>query len=162
MRICVAFTLLILSLPAEARLPSREEVFVALRNEALRQPPLSSWPRVQDDPLDIYYDDIKRRLIETAGSQKEPEHQQHKKLICRVTITPMGEIANLTIVESSGVSEIDNRAQELVKRAAPFARRDPHRTKKNNAFWVVFFDYPNDDLLKVYVKSAPKHALKHS
>ncbi len=69
-----------------------------------------------------YYDQLKRK-IEATGTRNFPEKQGQKlygALTMIVTVDARGKVLSTEVVESSGLPELDRRAQAIANQAGPF------------------------------------------
>lgn len=79
-------------------------------------------PSTEEAPYAIYYDRLKRR-IEEKGTQNFPEERGRKlygELVMVIWVDASGRVIDTEIVQSSGTSALDKRAQAIARGAGPF------------------------------------------
>ncbi|MBX3586433.1 MAG: TonB family protein [Ramlibacter sp.] len=108
-------------------------------------------PATREEVYAIYYDGL-RRKIEERGTQNFPELAGRKlygELTMIVTVNHDGRVLETEIVESSGITALDRRAQTIAKAAGPFGRfSDAMRRKADQIVVVSRFKFTRDDQLE--------------
>ncbi|MBX3656720.1 MAG: TonB family protein [Ramlibacter sp.] len=108
-------------------------------------------PATREEVYAIYYDGL-RRKIEDRGTQNFPELAGRKlygELTMIVTVNHDGRVLETEVVESSGITALDRRAQAIAKSAGPFGRfSDAMRRKADQIVVVSRFKFTRDDQLE--------------
>lgn len=108
-------------------------------------------PATREEVYAIYYDNLRRR-IEDRGTQNFPELAGKKlygELTMIVTVNHDGRVLDTEIVESSGVTALDRRAQSIARNAGPFGRfSDAMRRRADQIVVVSRFKFTRDEVLE--------------
>lgn len=108
-------------------------------------------PSTREEVYAVYYDRL-RRKIEDRGTHNFPEAAGRKlygELTMIVTVNHDGRILDTEIVESSGNTTLDRRAESIAKAAGPFgAFSDAMRGKADQIVVVSRFKFTRDDTLE--------------
>jgi protein TonB len=108
-------------------------------------------PATREEVYAIYYDNLRRR-IEDRGTQNFPELAGKKlygELTMIVTVNHDGRVLDTEIVESSGVTALDRRAQTIARNAAPFGKfSDAMRRRADQIVVVSRFKFTRDEVLE--------------
>lgn len=107
-------------------------------------------PATREVAYALYYDALKRK-IEDRGTRYFPERDGHKlygELTMLITITPDGRVLKTEIVQSSGQTDLDRRAQAIVTSAGPFGEfTDEMRQKADQLGVISRFVFGRDNAL---------------
>lgn len=79
-------------------------------------------PATREEVYAVYYDHL-RRKIEDRGTRDFPEHRGKKlygELTMNITVDARGRVVETEIITSSSNKVLDQRAQAIVRAAAPF------------------------------------------
>jgi periplasmic protein TonB len=113
-------------------------------------------PSTREEVYAIYYDGL-RRKIEDKGTENFPESVGKKlygELTMIVTVNKDGRVIDTEIVESSGNSVLDRRAQAIAKAAGPFGRfSDAMRRKADQIVVVSRFKFTREETLETKLTS---------
>ncbi len=108
-------------------------------------------PSTREEVYAVYYDRL-RRKIEDRGTHNFPEAAGKKlygELTMVVTVNHDGRILETEIVESSGNTTLDRRAETIAKAAGPFGSfSDAMRAKADQIVVVSRFKFTRDDTLE--------------
>ncbi|HYF18105.1 MAG TPA: TonB family protein, partial [Ramlibacter sp.] len=108
-------------------------------------------PATREEVYAVYYDGLRRR-IEDRGTTHFPEQAGRKlygELTMIVTVNHDGRVLGTEVVESSGNTVLDRRAQAIAKAAGPFgAFTDPMRRKADQIVVVSRFRFTRDETLE--------------
>lgn len=108
-------------------------------------------PATREEVYAIYYDNLRRR-IEDRGTQNFPELAGKKlygELTMIVTVNHDGRVLETEIVETSGVTALDRRAQTIARNAAPFGKfSDAMRRRADQIVVVSRFKFTRDEVLE--------------
>jgi protein TonB len=108
-------------------------------------------PSTREEVYAVYYDRL-RRKIEERGTHNFPEAAGRKlygELTMIVTVNHDGRVLGTEIVESSGNSVLDRRAESIAKAASPFgAFSDAMRGKADQIVVVSRFKFTREDTLE--------------
>ncbi len=108
-------------------------------------------PATREEVYAIYYDNLRRR-IEDRGTQNFPELAGKKlygELTMIVTVNHDGRVLSTEIVETSGVTALDRRAQTIARNAGPFGRfSDAMRKRADQIVVVSRFKFTRDEVLE--------------
>jgi protein TonB len=113
-------------------------------------------PATREAAYAIYYDHL-RRKIEDRGTQHFPEAAGNKlygELTMIVTVNHDGSVLATSIIESSGITALDRRAQSIAKAAGPFgAFTDEMRRKADQIVVVSRFKFTRDETLETNLRA---------
>ncbi len=108
-------------------------------------------PATREEVYAIYYDNLRRR-IEDRGTQNFPELAGKKlygELTMIVTVNHDGRVLDTEIVETSGITALDRRAQTIARNAGPFGRfSDAMRRRADQIVVVSRFKFTRDEVLE--------------
>jgi len=108
-------------------------------------------PATREEVYAIYYDNLRRR-IEDRGTQNFPELAGKKlygELTMIVTVNYDGRVIATEIVETSGITALDRRAQTIARNAGPFGRFSEAMRKRADQIVVVSrFKFTRDEVLE--------------
>ena len=108
-------------------------------------------PSTREEVYAVYYDGL-RRKIEDKGTENFPESVGKKlygELTMIVTVNKEGRVIDTEVVESSGNSVLDRRAQAIAKAAGPFGRfSDAMRRRADQIVVVSRFKFTRDETLE--------------
>ena len=108
-------------------------------------------PATREEVYAIYYDNLRRR-IEDRGTQNFPELAGKKlygELTMIVTVNHDGRVLETEIVETSGITALDRRAQTIARNAAPFGKfSDAMRKRADQIVVVSRFKFTRDEVLE--------------
>ncbi len=108
-------------------------------------------PATREEVYAIYYDNLRRR-IEDRGTQNFPEVAGKKlygELTMIVTVNHDGRVLDTEIVETSGITALDRRAQTIARNAGPFGRfSDAMRRRADQIVVVSRFKFTRDEVLE--------------
>ena len=96
-------------------------------------------PATREEVYAIYYDNLRRR-IEDRGTQNFPELAGKKlygELTMIVTVNYDGRVIATEIVETSGITALDRRAQTIARNAGPFGKFSDAMRKRADQIVVV-------------------------
>ena len=108
-------------------------------------------PATREEVYAIYYDNLRRR-IEDRGTQNFPELAGKKlygELTMIVTVNFDGRVIATEIVETSGITALDRRAQTIARNAGPFGKfSDAMRKRADQIVVVSRFKFTRDEVLE--------------
>ena len=108
-------------------------------------------PSTREEVYAVYYDGL-RRKIEERGTQNFPQAAGRKlygELTMIVTVNHDGRVLDTEVVETSGNTVLDRRAQSIARAAAPFGRfNDAMRRKADQIVVVSRFKFTRDETLE--------------
>ena len=108
-------------------------------------------PATREEVYAIYYDNLRRR-IEDRGTQNFPELAGKKlygELTMIVTVNHDGRVLATEIVETSGITALDRRAQTIARNAGPFGKfSDAMRRRADQIVVVSRFKFTRDEVLE--------------
>ena len=114
-------------------------------------------PATREVAYAAYYDALKRK-IEDRGTRNFPERDGQKlygELTMVITIAPDGHVLKTDILQSSGQTDLDRRAQAIVSSAGPFGNfTDEMRQKADQLGVVSRFVFGNDNTLLTRAEGA--------
>jgi periplasmic protein TonB len=96
-------------------------------------------PATREVVYALYYDALKRK-IEDHGTRYFPERNGQKlygELTMVITINPQGRVLTTEIVQSSGQTDLDRRAQAIVTSAGPFGEFNDEMRQKIGQLGVI-------------------------
>ena len=113
-------------------------------------------PSTREEVYAIYYDGL-RRKIEDKGTENFPESVGKKlygELTMIVTVNKDGRVLATEVVESSGNSVLDRRAQAIARAAGPFGTfNDAMRRRADQIVVVSRFKFTRDETLETKLTS---------
>jgi periplasmic protein TonB len=108
-------------------------------------------PATREEVYAVYYDGL-RRKIEERGTTHFPEAAGRKlygELTMIVTVNHDGRVVGTEVVESSGSTTLDRRAQAIARTAGPFGRfNDAMRRRADQIVVVSRFKFTRDETLE--------------
>lgn len=108
-------------------------------------------PATREEVYAVYYDAL-RRKIEDRGTQNFPQAAGRKlygELTMIVTVNHDGRVLDTEIVETSGNTVLDRRAQSIARAAGPFGKfSDAMRRKADQIVVVSRFKFTRDETLE--------------
>ena len=108
-------------------------------------------PATREEVYAIYYDGLRRR-IEDRGTQNFPQLAGQKlygELLMVVTVNFDGRVLGTEVVESSGNTTLDRRAQAIARAAGPFGAFSAAMRRKADQIVVVSrFRFTRDETLE--------------
>ena len=108
-------------------------------------------PATREEVYAIYYDALRRR-IEDRGTHNFPELAGRKlygELTMIVTVNHDGRVLETEVVETSGNTTLDRRAQSIARAAGPFGRFNEAMRKRADQIVVVSrFKFTRDETLE--------------
>ncbi|BEU95358.1 TonB family protein [Acidovorax sp. DW039] len=112
-------------------------------------------PATREEAYAAYYD-ILRRKVEDKGTENFPEQGGKKlygELIMIVTVNHDGRVLATEIVQGSGKSVLDRRAEAIARAAGPFGNFTPEmRAKADQIAMVARFKFTRDQTLETSVR----------
>ena len=96
-------------------------------------------PATREAVYALYYDALKRK-VEDHGTRYFPERNGQKlygELTMVITINPQGRVLTTEIVQSSGQTDLDRRAQAIVTSAGPFGEFNDEMRQKIGQLGVI-------------------------
>ena len=115
-------------------------------------------PSTQTKAYAIYYDNLRHR-IEDRGTANFPTVNGIKlygELTMIVTINHDGRVLQTEVVQGSGTSLLDRRAEAIAKASGPFGPFTPAMRKEADQLLVVSrFRFTRDNTLEARVNTAP-------
>jgi protein TonB len=112
-------------------------------------------PATREEAYAIYYDAL-RRKVEDKGTENFPEQGGRKlygELTMIVTVNHDGRVLGTEIVQGSGNSTLDRRAEAIARAAGPFGAFDAEMRKKADQIAMVArFKFTRDQTLETVVK----------
>ena len=113
-------------------------------------------PSTREEVYATYYDNLRRR-IEDKGTENFPEAAGRKlygELTMIVTVNHDGRVLATEVVESSGSTALDRRAQTIARAAGPFGNfSDLMRRKADQIVVVSRFKFTRDETLETRLTS---------
>ncbi len=113
-------------------------------------------PATREEVYAMYYDNLRRR-IEEKGTENFPEAGGRKlygELTMIVHVNHDGQVLKTEIVESSGIRNLDRRAEVIARTAAPFGEFTPAmRAKADQILVVSRFKFTRDETLETRLTS---------
>ena len=113
-------------------------------------------PATREEVYAIYYDGL-RRKIEDRGTQNFPEAAGNKlygELTMIVTVNHDGRVLDTEVIETSGITALDRRAQSIAKAAGPFGKfTDEMRRRADQIVVVSRFKFTRDETLETKLQS---------
>jgi periplasmic protein TonB len=113
-------------------------------------------PATREEVYAVYYDSL-RRKIEDRGTQYFPEAAGNKlygELTMIVTVNFDGRVIDTEVIESSGITALDRRAQSIAKAAGPFGKfSDAMRRRADQIVVVSRFKFTRDETLETKLQS---------
>lgn len=113
-------------------------------------------PATREEVYAVYYDGL-RRKIEDRGTQNFPEAAGNKlygELTMIVTVNHDGRVLDTEVVETSGITALDRRAQSIAKAAGPFGKfSDEMRRRADQIVVVSRFKFTRDETLETKLTS---------
>jgi periplasmic protein TonB len=108
-------------------------------------------PATREEVYAVYYDQL-RRKIEDRGTQNFPEAAGNKlygELTMIVTVNHDGRVLDTEVVETSGITALDRRAQGIAKAAGPFGKfSDEMRRRADQIVVVSRFKFTREETLE--------------
>jgi periplasmic protein TonB len=113
-------------------------------------------PATREEVYAIYYDTL-RRKIEDRGTQNFPEAAGNKlygELTMIVTVNYDGRVLDTEVIETSGITALDRRAQSIAKAAGPFGKfSDEMRRRADQIVVVSRFKFTREETLETKLTS---------
>ncbi|WP_427913559.1 energy transducer TonB [Ramlibacter sp. MMS24-I3-19] len=113
-------------------------------------------PATREEVYAVYYDALRRR-IEDRGTQNFPEMAGRKlygELTMIVTVNFDGRVIDTEVVETSGNTTLDRRAQSIARAAGPFGHfSDAMRRRADQIVVVSRFKFTRDETLETKLTS---------
>ena len=113
-------------------------------------------PATREEVYAVYYDGLRRR-IEDRGTQNFPEMAGRKlygELTMIVTVNFDGRVLDTEVVETSGNTTLDRRAQSIARAAGPFGHfSDAMRRRADQIVVVSRFKFTRDETLETKLTS---------
>jgi protein TonB len=113
-------------------------------------------PATREEVYAVYYDALRRR-IEDRGTQNFPEMAGRKlygELTMIVTVNHDGRVLETEVVETSGNTTLDRRAQSIARAAGPFGHfSDAMRRRADQIVVVSRFRFTRDETLETKLTS---------
>jgi periplasmic protein TonB len=108
-------------------------------------------PATREEVYAVYYDHL-RRKIEDRGTQNFPEAAGNKlygELTMIVTVNHDGRVLDTEVVETSGITALDRRAQGIAKAAGPFGKFSEEMRRRADQIVVVSrFKFTREETLE--------------
>jgi len=115
-------------------------------------------PATREEVYAIYYDNLRRR-IEDRGTQNFPELAGKKlygELTMIVTVNHDGRVLTTEVVQPSGITALDRRAQTIARNAGPFGPFSTAMRRRADQIVVVSrFKFTKDEVLETKQMAAP-------
>lgn len=115
-------------------------------------------PATQEAVYALYYDEL-RRKIEQKGTANFPQTAGKKlygELTMTLTVNFDGQVLDTEIIESSGIQQLDRRAQTIARSAGPFSRfSKAMRSEGEQIVLVSHFNFARDDSLETKLSAEP-------
>jgi protein TonB len=114
-------------------------------------------PSTREEAYAVYYDRL-RRAIEDKGTENFPSAGGKKlygELTMAVTVDQQGRVVSTEVIQSSGITLLDRRAEAIARSAAPFGRFT--QTMRDQADQIELhsrFTFSRNDTLETRI-SAP-------
>ena len=113
-------------------------------------------PATREEVYAIYYDGL-RRKIEERGTTNFPElggRKLYGELTMVVTVNHDGRVLGTEVVETSGNTTLDRRAQAIARAAGPFGRfNEAMRRRADQIVVVSRFRFTRDETLETKLTS---------
>lgn len=113
-------------------------------------------PATREVAYAIYYDALKRK-IEDHGTRYFPQRNGQKlygELTMVIMINPQGRVLKTEIVQSSGQTDLDRRAQAIVTSAGPFGNFNDEMRQKIGQLGVISrFVFGKDNMLQTLAEA---------
>ena len=111
-------------------------------------------PATREVPYAVYYETM-RRLIEDMGTTNFPVvggKKLYGELTMLITVNADGRVLETEVVDGSGTSVLDRRAEQIARAAGPFgAFSDEMRRDAEQLVLVSRFKFTRDELLEAKV-----------
>ena len=108
-------------------------------------------PATREEVYALYYDKLRRR-IEDRGTENFPQAAGNKlygELTMILTVNHDGKVIDSEVVQSSGNTTLDRRAQAIAKGAGPFERfNSAMRQRADQLVLVTRFRFTRDETLE--------------
>ena len=108
-------------------------------------------PATREEVYAVYYDKLRRR-IEDRGTENFPQAAGNKlygELTMILTVNHDGKVIDTEVVQSSGNTTLDRRAQTIAKGAGPFERFNAAmRQRADQLVLVTRFRFTRDETLE--------------
>jgi periplasmic protein TonB len=112
-------------------------------------------PATRQEVYAAYYDGL-RRKIEDRGTQNFPQAAGNKlygELTMIVTVNHDGRLLDTEVVETSGITALDRRAQSIAKTAGPFGKfSDEMRRRADQIVVVSRFKFTREETLETQLQ----------
>ncbi len=113
-------------------------------------------PATKEAVYAVYYDEL-RRKIEQKGTTNFPETAGKKlygELTMTMTVNFDGQVLDTEIIQTSGIAQLDRRAQSIARSAGPFSRfNKAMRSGGDQIVLVSHFNFARDDSLETKLSS---------
>ena len=113
-------------------------------------------PATREVAYAIYYDALKRK-IENHGTRYFPQRNGQKlygELTMVIMINPEGRVLKTEIIQSSGQTDLDRRAQAIVTSAGPFGDFNDEMRQKTGQLGVISrFVFGKDNMLQTLAEA---------
>lgn len=113
-------------------------------------------PATREAVYAVYYDEL-RRKIEQKGTTNFPETAGKKlygELTMTMTVNFDGQVLDTEIIQTSGIPQLDRRAQSIARSAGPFSRfNKAMRSGGEQIVLVSHFNFARDDSLETKLSS---------
>lgn len=113
-------------------------------------------PATQEAVYAVYYDEL-RRKIEQKGTTNFPETGGKKlygELTMTMTVNFDGQVLETEIIQTSGIPQLDRRAQSIARSAGPFSRFNKAMLSGGEQIVLVsHFNFARDDSLETKLSS---------
>lgn len=114
-------------------------------------------PATREEVYAVYYDKLRRR-IEDRGTENFPQAAGNKlygELTMILTVNHDGKVIDTEVVQSSGNTTLDRRAQAIAKGAGPFERFNAAmRQRADQLVLVTRFRFTRDETLETKLSPA--------
>lgn len=114
-------------------------------------------PATREEVYAVYYDKLRRR-IEDRGTENFPQAAGNKlygELTMILTVNHDGKVIDTEVVQSSGNTTLDRRAQTIAKGAGPFERFNAAmRQRADQLVLVTRFRFTRDETLETKLSPA--------
>jgi protein TonB len=139
---------------------SRQLALIEKQSQALQGGPKKRYigPATQEVAYARYYDKM-RRTIETTGTENFPQAAGEKlygSLTMVIVLNDQGKVLSTEVANGSGKTILDQRAQAIVRGAAPF---DPFtlemKRQADQLVVVTRFQFSKDETLATHMLAAP-------
>ena len=114
-------------------------------------------PATREEVYAVYYDKLRRR-IEDRGTENFPQAAGNKlygELTMILTVNHDGKVIDTEVVQSSGNTTLDRRAQTIAKGAGPFERfNTAMRQRADQLVLVTRFRFTRDETLETKLSPA--------